>query len=481
MANEKVTPFAKQCFVTLAVGINLIGHGAVMGFAAVLLPQIHEDSGFVVTKTADSWIASVIGLTLLIGNFFAAPVMGPLGRKVAHYTISVSAIVGWLVTILATSVEALIVGRIIQGLSFGMMLPLRSILIGEYTSPKYRGAFLTTVSLTQGFGIFFVHLLGSLVSWQKTALICVFLPFTSLVMTIFCPESPSWLAAKGRYDECRTVFHWLRGTSEDQELEAMIKARQDFQEDKVNRKNTTLIETVKKKEFYKPIILMVHTYAMGQVSGATSMAAYSTTIIKLIMSPNVNAEAWMIGLDAQRLVGNTLAIYVINRFRRRTMMFLTGGISFLSHLAIITYVCLRNSGVLTYDEMWVPGLLVCTQFFAIAIGMGPLPSVIAGEVFPLEYRSIAGTISIVAIAGTLFVVLKTFQGLVDALGIEGTYGVYAAIIGYSLVVMWYLMPETKDRTLQEIEDEFKGKSDAKGDVEEKKSLKVELTDIKECA
>ncbi|XP_049705559.2 facilitated trehalose transporter Tret1 [Helicoverpa armigera] len=476
MAKKKAifSPFLKQCFVTSAVGINLIGHGAVVGFSAVLLPQLHQpDSGIPTNKEADSWIASVIGITLLIGSFVASPIMGRYGRKVAHYTVSAAALVGWLTTLLAESFEVILLGRIIGGLSFGMMLPLRSILIGEYTSPKNRGAFLTTISLTQGSGIFFVHLVGSLLSWRRTVLVCLFLPFISLVMTLFTPESPSWLVSKGRYNECREVFHWLRGDEEEQELEAMIQARINFEKTVKNQKKLDVVATVRKREFYKPIILMVHAYAMGQLSGGASTAAYATTIIKLIMNPDVNADAWMIALDTQRIVVNTLAIYIINRFKRRTMIFASGGLCVASHLAIVAYVYSKQTGFLTYEAIWIPGILLNLHFFSVSVGMVPLPSVIAGEVFPLEYRSMAGSISLASVAGTMFLVLKTFPGLVASVGITGTYLVYAGLLTYCLTVIWFLMPETRGRTLQEIEDEYRGKTVVD---EERQSLKQAETE-----
>ncbi|XP_022836097.1 facilitated trehalose transporter Tret1-like [Spodoptera litura] len=454
---SRFSPFLKQCFVTSAVGINLIGHGAVVGFAAVLLPQLsNPHSDIHTSKTANSWIASVIGITLLIGSFLASPLMGRYGRKVAHYTISVTALVGWLTTILANSVEVILIGRIIGGLSFGMMLPLRSILIGEYTSPKNRGAFLTTISLTQGCGIFFVHLVGSLLSWRQTALVCLFLPFVSLIMTLFTPESPSWLVSKGRYNECREVFHWLRGDEEETELEAMIEARVNFEKTMRNQKKLDIIKTVQKQEFYKPIILMVHVYAMGQLSGAATIAAYGTTVIELVMHPGVNSSAWMIGLDSQRVIVNTLAIFVINWFKRRAMVFSTGILCVASHLAIVAYVYLKDQDVLSSEAIWIPGILLNIQFFSVSLGMVPLPSVIAGEVFPLEYRSLAGSISQASVAGTMFLVLKTFPGLVDSIGITGTYLVYAGLLTYCLFVIMFLMPETKGRTLQEIEDGYRG-------------------------
>ncbi|XP_053618894.1 facilitated trehalose transporter Tret1-like isoform X2 [Plodia interpunctella] len=388
--------------------------------------------------------------------------MSHFGRKAVHLGLTVPSLVGWFITILATNFEMHLIGRILQGLSFGMMIPVRSVLIGEYTSPKNRGAFLTLLALAQGFGIFYVHLLGSVTDWQRTALICVFFPFFSLIMTIYAPESPSWLASKRRYDECRTVFRWLRGYDEDDELEEMIHAR-ILIEKAANVENKTknnvfkqVASTIKKKEFYKPNLLMISAFCMIQFVGGTTMAAYSPVIIKLIVGPEANANFWMIALDSQRIVSNSIAVFVINKVNRRTMMFSSGGLCVFSHLAIAVYVYTRKHGMLQYDAMWLPLLLINMQFFTVAVGMIPLPTIIAGEVFPLQYKAIGGTISTLSLSAFMFLALKTFPILSRNAGIDGTYFVYAVVITLNLVIIWFLMPETRGRTLQQIENEFRG-------------------------
>lgn len=366
--------------------------------------------------------------------------------------------------------QTLITGRIVQGLGFGMMLPLRSALIGEYTSPKNRGAFLSTVSLAQGFGIFLVHLLGSILHWQTTALICAFFPFISLIMTMYAPESPSFLAARGRYEECRHSFRWLRGLEEENELEEMIEAREAF--NKAERKAYSLkelVNTIRKKEFYKPITIMIHANAMMQYSGGSTMAAYSTIIIGLILGSGANAHFWMVFLDAQRIVSNILGVYIMKTFKRRTVLVCIGALCVAVHLSLAAYVYMRNNGFI-HNAIWIPIILINVQFFTIATGMVPLPTVIAGEVFPLQYRSIGGSVGVVATSVFSFLVLKTFPSMIDNIGIDGTYIVFALILTYILSVIWILLPETKGKTLQQIEAEFRGKPLKPAEIEQMKSL-----------
>ncbi|XP_026730655.1 facilitated trehalose transporter Tret1-like [Trichoplusia ni] len=476
MSKLRISPFFKQCFVTAAVCSTTIGHGSVVGFPAILLPQLKRpDSHIKLTEEEGSWIASVTAITLLLGSFLAPPIMGKLGRRVAHFVVIANILIGWTVILLAKSLEAMIVGRIIHGLSFGLMLPLRSVLLGEYTSPKNRGAFLTTVSVAQAFGILLVHLIGSLVSWQKTVFIVLAFPLASLLMTFFTPETPSWLAAKGRYDDCRKVFRWLRGDGEEQELEEMIRARCESNRATIsNFKDLPVL--LKKKEFYKPIVIMIHSYMMGEFSGGALLSCYSTTVITLLVGPEVDPHFWMIALDIQRNISNVTAVYVVHKIKRRTMFMATGSLCILSNIAIACYVYAKVLGVMTYTAIWLPILLINIQFFTVAVGMVCLPYVIAGEIFPLEYRSVGSSISIISIASGYFLVTKTFPAMIASIGLHGSYAVYAGIMCYNFIIIMSLLPETKGKTLQQIEDYFRGKPSKAEDIEVRQNLKGK-TDI----
>lgn len=368
------------------------------------------------------------------------------------------------------------IGRFWHGVAGGLLTTLRSVLIGEYTSPKNRGAFLTTVSLSQAFGVFLVHLLGSLLSWQRTALICLFLPFISLIMVIYTPESPSWLLTKGRYDECREVFRWLRGREEEDELSDMIEARLAYEKAaiKASHRNwfRNLTSIVREREFYKPIVIMIISNVLMHLSGASTFAPYATMILLLVMGPNANAYFWMVFLDVLRLTSNGLAVYVINRTKRRTMVLATGVLSVASHLAIACYVYFRQSGW-NYEDIWLPALLINLQFLAVGMGMVPMPQVIGGEIFPLEYRSVGGTISMGVGGGIMFIALKTFPDLVDRTGLYGTYALYSGIMVASLIVMMIWLPETRGKTLQQIEDELRGRPLKEEEIQARESLQFD--------
>ncbi|XP_073958704.1 trehalose transporter 1-like protein [Choristoneura fumiferana] len=465
-----ITPFMKQCFVTSGVCLNMAGHGLVMGFTAVLLPQLQRPgSPIPVDDASGSWIASILGFALVTGNFIVPAMMAKSGRRTANLITTFPMLVGWFGILTATTVPALLVSRFLQGISMGMIATLGPVLIGEYTSPKNRGAFLMTLSLAISIGVLTVHTIGSYFGWQVAALVCAFIGFTNLLIVIHSPESPSWLADQGRYEESKEVFRWLRGDDEEEELQMMIETSIIIRESKEDanikqsfvrkiRKNIVYLnETVRKKEFYKPIFIMMHIYTLGQWGGANIMSAYTTNILGHVIGPSTMFGLIIVSLGAQRIISNSSAVYVINKIKRKTILLATILINICAFLAIAGYTYAKAHNYLPFDHPFIGIILVHIHMFSIATGTVPLPLIIAGELFPLEYRSLAGGISVLFVSVNLFLTVKTLPYLFATIGLHGSYCIYAGIVAYCLVVSWILLPETKDRTLQDIEDEFRGR------------------------
>lgn len=353
-----------------------------------------------------------------------------------------------------------------------MNILLRSVLLGEYTSPKNRGAFISTINMGVGLGIFFSHLLGSLLTWRATAIICIFFPASSFIATFYFPESPMWLASKGRHEECRNAFRWLRGYDEEKELEAMIEASNVTNEEDDGVKRNLLqsiTTTIRKKEFYKPIILMIHVYDVANFTAGPILTAYGVKVLDMTLGPEANIRFWLSFIDITRVLFSFLAVYIVRKCKRRILMIVSTTLCIVSLLSVAGYTLLTGGKYNKY-LMWIPLMFTILQILTVAIGMMPLKGVLAGEVFPLQYKGIGGMISGIIGSAVFFGMLKTFPGLVESYGLHGTYAIYAAILAYHTVVILLMMPETKGKTLQEIEEETRGKPLAYEEVEASKPL-----------
>lgn len=474
-----LTPFLKQCFIVLGLSLNLSQFGLVIGFAALLLPQLKaSDSTIPITDAAGSWIASIPTLALIVGNIVVPTIMAKYGRRNANLISIIIMGVGWICTVTADSVTALLIARFLQGASLGLTSSLSAISIGEYTSPINRGAFLTTLSLMISAGTLLIHSSGSFLTWKLAALICTCITLVDLVIIFLSPESPSWLAEQGRYEECRVVFRWLRGDTEDDELNKLIEAsivtRKSGESgsagtlyDRLQSNLATFCKTAKKKEFYKPIIIVIHMYTLSAASGVNILAAYTIDVINDVTT-NINMCLVVITLDIQRLVSNTIAIFLIRRFKRRTVLFIMSCLNIFALFLVASYSLSKSKD--TFANSLIGVLLINFQMFTIAMGTLPLPLIISGELFSLEHRSLSGGLSGIFLSISLFTTLKTFPFLKQAIGLYGAFGLYGCVMIYCVIVVWYMLPETKGKTLQEIENEFRGRRNHLEDVKSIESL-----------
>ncbi|XP_028165123.1 facilitated trehalose transporter Tret1-like [Ostrinia furnacalis] len=470
--NNSFVPFLRQCFVTACVSLNIIGHGAVIGFSAILIPSLRRPESHIhATPAEESYIASIVGIALIAGNIIITPLLNMVGRKTAHLLTIFPVLIGWFITVLADSVTELIVGRFLQGVSMGMLGPLGSIIVAEMTDPKKRGAFLTCVSLSLTIGVLFGHTIGTYLSWQQVALVSSFITFFSLLLIIFAPESPPWLISQGRYEEAEEIFYWLRGRGDDQndELESMIAAQKMARKSSVAGQKLPIRvhivrffryvgQSFRKPEFFKPILIMLFLYVMFQFSGINVISSYALDIITQVVGPEANSERLMVAMDIERLVCNIIVVFLMRAFKRRTVLFCSGTVCILAYLSKGAYVYAKHSGKLppSLEGQWFPILLLGIYMASLTLGISSVPFAISGEIFPLEYRGLAGGISVLPLSLNFFIAVKCFPVLTAAIGLPLTYVLYACVVLICLVFIFFLLPETKDRTLQDIEDTFRG-------------------------
>ncbi|KAJ0176980.1 hypothetical protein K1T71_006989 [Dendrolimus kikuchii] len=460
-----VTPFFRQCFVTLGVATNVMSFGLISGYAAVLLPQLTNTKYIELDDESLSWIASIIGFSVIVGAFIAPSIMSKKGRRLALITGCLANITGWVLFIVARNTLTILFARFFQGMCLGIGGVVAHVTIGEYTSPKNRGAFLVLHPFSMFLGSMIQHVQGVFLTWKTVAAVSLCINIIAMIIVILSPETPSFLATRGKFKSCKKSFHWLRGHDEEDELEEMIKAVMLIKT-KPNKerpsvaifikdKMKSIIEAFKKKEFYKPVILAMHLQFLNLWSGSLLNETYMHEIYMEIFG-NFNDMYYVYwSLDAQRILTAVLAMVVIRKVKRRKVLLIAVLLNITAYVLIAGYVYGKKVGMLP-NSIPVGVILLHFHYFTIASGCTMMPNIIAGEIYPLEYRSICGMISTLSFSIYIIIKLKTLPFLFAKIGLHGAYLVYASLVGYSLIVLMSILPETKDKTLQTIENEFKG-------------------------
>lgn len=432
----------------------------ISGFSAILLPQLEDPKSEIQVTTAQaSWIASMAALPMAFGCVIGGYIMERYGRKLSHLIPCAPLIFGWLLIYLARDLQTLLWGRFFTGLASGILAPPSSVYIGETSAPKYRGFLLVNISLAMSVGLLVTHLLGTYFTWKTTTIVCALLPCLAMAILVAIPESPSWLATQGRLEEAITAFLWCRGHSVEakEELLAMLE-RQRAPKAEPSSKSIRL-KDLKRPEFLKPLVIINMYLLITQFCGVNAISFYTVSIMHDTMGDTFDEYTAMLIIDGIRVVSSIISCILLRHIGRRPTTIISGIGTAISLIALSSFIYISSSFPFLAHYSSIPLLALIGYIGFITLGLVPLPWAMLGEVFPLNQRGIGSGISSTLALVAIFLVVKTTPSVFALLGTAGSFMLYGTVACLGTAYLWWFLPETKDRTLQEIEESWKRKED----------------------
>ena len=364
---------------------------------------------------------------MALGCVLSGPMMDRVGRKLTHQITCIPFTLGWFLLAGWCSIPVLYTGRFLTGLSVGIISSVSTVYIAETAGPKARGPLLAVVSFCVALGVLLVHLLGTFLSWDRVSIACALFPVLCLVCVSAFPESPHWLYNVGRTRQAQRAFAWFRG--DDAEPGSELQKHDS---------------NVSSDMFWKPFLIMCLFFTVQQWSGVNAVTFYTVNILREVGLEMDEYVATLV-LDAVRLFFSTGACYLLKILDRRTLSAVSG---------IGSGAALLGLALLGNQTSWLPVILLGAFVAFVSVGLVPLPWIMVGEVFPASTRGIGCGLSSCFAFLAFFAVVKTSPAMLSALGTDWTFAVYGlvSLLGTGLLLVW--LPETRNRTLQEIEEQL---------------------------
>lgn len=395
---------------------------------------------------------SVVVSILLIGAVLGALAVGPLsdrfGRRRSLMVSATAFIIGALLAAFAPGFALLSIARLVQGFAVGSAAFAVPLYISELSPAGPRGALVSLNQLMITVGILVAYLanysLASAEAWRWMFALAVVPAIVLILGMLVSPETPRWLVSQGKENEARSVLSRSRDSARVEDELTEIKAA-------VRMEGGGLGELF--SPWVRPALFVGITLALFQTTtGIDTILYYAPTILE---STGLAAQASIlgtVGIGLANVLMTVVAILLLDRIGRRPPLLF--GIAGMALGLFVIGLAFLGGGVEGVPA-WV--LVLCLILFvsSFAIGLGPVFWLLNAEIYPTRVRGRAAGLATMVIFGSNAVVSFTFLPLIAALGETATFWLYGLLSVVALMFVYFFVPETKGRTLENIEADLR--------------------------
>jgi MFS transporter, SP family, arabinose:H+ symporter len=383
---------------------------------------------------------------MLIGAFMATQGAKRFGRRTLLSFAGCLFFMGALGAGFATSIAILVCSRLVLGLAIGLASVLTPLYLAETASLEARGAVVAIYQLAMTVGIVCAYVVNFILiehqAWRAMFASSALPAFVLFLGILFMPESPRWLCSVGRRDEALKSLRKLRNT------DAVDKELRDIEYTLSNEPKQGSWLLLFRKPLLPVLMLGTILFCLQQLSGINVIIYFAPEIFKNLGLDSTTGQILAtLGIGIVNLLVTVIAIACVDKVGRRNLLLLGFTGTCISLLAL----CFFSLSNVT----WLPFLsVICltVYIFSFAISVGPIPHIAMSEIFPLHVRGAGMGLSAMSNWSFNTIVIFSFPLLQQMFGIEYTFALYALVCFLGLIYTYFYMPETKNISLEQIEN-----------------------------
>lgn len=438
--------------VAVSMGSMIIGFSS--AYTSPALVTMENSTVITVTKEQGSWIGSLMPLAALAGGIIGGPLVDYIGRRKTIIFIAPPFFLGWILIATARVVHLVFVGRAICGLCVGIGSLAFPVYLGETIQPEVRGTLGLFPTAIGNIGILICYLAGNYLDWSQLAYLGAALPIPFFILMLMIPETPRWYISRGLNEEARKALQWLRGKNTKIDNELRDIALMDAE----TKTDDTSIKELLNMKYMKAILISLGLMTFQQLSGINAVIFYTVSIFDMSKS-SVDGNLSTIIVGIVNFASTFLATALIDRAGRKVLLYISSVTMTITLTILGTFFYVRNELKLDVSNLgWIPLACVMIYLLGFSLAFGPIPWLMMGEILPAQIRGSAASICTAFNWLCTFVVTKSFQNIIDAIGPAGTFWLFGCICFIGLFFVVVCVPETRGKSLEQIENKMTGRT-----------------------
>lgn len=397
-------------------------------------------------------LATMPGYIGLACAFLLSFIAQKFGRKICLIVIGVFTCIGGVALTLASNKYYLYAGRILTSM-VGGAVSLAPMFISEIVHESLRGTLIAMCTLLLNVGILVSYTAGAKLSYKLYNSLFIILPAAYTICLFFLPETPLFLADKSRLEEAKKSMTWYRGG--DRHIAELELGRLQPLK-KEGEQSLSFREILKRKVTRLAMFISVLLYMFQALSGIFQILNYAGIIFEesgSTMEPEDSAI-----VIASILLGSAVVnMLLMDRLGRKPLMYISfvGSAISMTGLAIFLYV--RMKGAEVEHLGWIPISSLSLFVFTYGVGLATVPGALTNELTPTSMKPAIGAVAMVFAFSIMMTTLQAFPYMDDNLGLYSVFVIpsIANIVGVFFTFL--MVPETKGKSLSEIEEELKNR------------------------
>jgi sugar porter (SP) family MFS transporter len=431
-------------FITTIAALAGILFGYDTGVVSGAILFINDE--FHLTAQTNGIVVSAVLLGALIGAMTSGRLADHWGRKKLLVADAIIFIFGTLATAVATTIVTITISRVIVGIAIGVASYVAPLYISEIAPAKYRGALVSLNQLAITLGILLSYIVdyqfAQYGAWRYMFAAGVIPALGFFIGLLYLPDSPRWIASRGEMTRAFNILERIHGSAQ--------LAKQEL---------VSIQESLRKQDqnwraLFSPFVRSTLTIGIGlavlqQVTGINTIIYYAPTIFKMAgFQSATSAILATMSVGVTFVVFTLVALPLIDTLGRRPLL-LIGLVGMAASLLLLSWAFHFTTPMPSLKWFAIFGMLFYIACFAFSLG--PIMWLMIAEIYPLKVRGLGSSLATAANWGSNMIVAYTFLTLVNLLGASGTFFLYFVISLFGISFIYFLVPETKSITLEQIE------------------------------